>query len=141
MLQSFRAKSLAASAVQNDRVLNKSVVAALSVEDTARAAEECVALLRQSDPARSGALAAQLIRRRLQRGAGAALSAAEVGMLVQSLPRTRTGLCMYEAVREVLYDVRFSCMKTAIVEAQGSDVAAELTRRFKQGTLPCPCCV
>ena len=65
MLQSFRAKSLAASAVQNDRVLNESVAVALSVEDTARAAEECVALLRQSDPARSGALAAQLIRRRL----------------------------------------------------------------------------
>lgn len=131
MLQTFRAKSLA-SVCHNERAIDDLVESSLSREEIDKVAFECILLLKQSDTNHQGALPATVIRRRLQRCSALSLSPNEIAMLCQSLPRNSHGLCVYETIPPVLYDVKFRSMKAMVLQSQSSDIGELLSRRFLQ---------
>lgn len=132
MLQTFRAKSLA-NVCHNERAIDDLVESSLSRTEIDKVAFDCILLLKQSDTNHHGALPANVIRRRLQRCTGLSLSTNEITMLCQSLPRNSHGLCVYDAIPPVLYDVKFRSMKAIILQSQTSDIGELLSRRFLQG--------
>ena len=129
MLQTFRAKSLA-NVCHYDKAIEAVVESSISRDELARLADDCILMLKQSDTIHAGALPAHIIKRKLQKVAALALSANEISMLVQNLPRTSSGLCLYESIRLIIYDVRFQSLKAIILDSQTSDIQQEVSRRF-----------
>ena len=132
MLQTFRAKSLA-NVCHNEKAIDDLVENSLSRPEIEKVAFDSIMLLKQADTNHQGALPANVIRRRLQRCAALNLSTNEIAMLCQSLPRNSHGLCVYEAIPPVLYDVKFRSMKSMILQSQSSDIGNLLNRRLLQG--------
>jgi hypothetical protein len=131
MLQTFKAKSLA-NVCHNEKAIDMLVENSLSIEEVRRVAEECINVLKLSDGAHVGALSAHIIQRRLQRIPSLGLTANEVVMMCQSLPRNSLGLCLYESIRDVMYEVKFSCMKAVILDSQSSNIGVELSTKFQR---------
>jgi Ca2+-binding EF-hand superfamily protein len=132
MLQTFRAKSLA-NICHNEKAIDDLVEGSISLSEVDKIAGDCVMLLKQSDSAHQGALPAHLIKRRLMRATALGLSPNEITVLCQSLTRNSNGLCVYDSIPLVLYDVRFSCMKSVILESQSSNISEQLSARFQLG--------
>eukprot|EP01042_Synura_sphagnicola_P004043 gene4043-5088_t len=114
-----------------ETLIEEEVLAGLSLDELETIAKVCLAKFREADPRGSHVLRLQDLRRCLKES-DAGLSAAEVNLIVQSLPRDAVGRANYEEFRKVLYDSRVTVMKNNLVEAQGSDVQRYLMEVCKE---------
>jgi len=132
MIQAFKARTKGKHAqARIETLIEEEVLAGLSLDELETIAKVCLAKFREADPRGSHVLRLQDLRRCLKES-DAGLSAAEVNLIVQSLPRDAVGRANYEEFRKVLYDSRVTVMKNNLVEAQGSDVQRYLMEVCKE---------
>ena len=122
MILAFRARTTARKHMtEAEGTLDEDIHKALrSTPDIERIASVCLEKLIEADPKKTGIMRVNDLRRKLQSISGVGLSALEINMVCQSLPRDQLQRCKYATFKEVLYDVRFVSMKNMIVESRGT---------------------
>lgn len=134
MILAFRARTTARKQMSEvEGTIDEDIHKALrSSNDIDRIAAVCLQKLVESDPKKSGIIRVNDLRRKLQGISGVGLSALEINMICQSLPRDQLQRCKYATFKDVLYDVRFVSMKNMIMESKGTFFQNHLLDMCKQ---------
>ena len=54
------------------------------------------------------------------------LTNTEINLIIATLPRDHSGKCIYSSFRDVLFEIKFICMKNMYMESQGTELQKTL---------------
>ena len=136
MILSFHSRTRAIESQKQLEVsVDDEVLHQLSSMNIDKIATSVMDRIRAADTKNSGAIRPAELRRILRsiasQDASSGLSEADIGMVLQTLPRDPFGKIIYSGISQTLTDVCFSSMKNMIIQSQGSDLQNYLTELFK----------
>lgn len=60
------------------------------------------------------------------------LTTTEINLIIATLPRDHSGKCIYSSFRDVLFEIKFICMKNMYMESQGTELQKTLIELCRQ---------